>query len=222
MSASAPAPQKGDSTALALVWASVIACALTAGILISSSGSGALQQTLRTLGFGRQSEIEARQQQQALSIAGLERIIQNVSREVGTLNTRVGVSEHKEAMTSEQLARLDGDVSSLRGEMAQTRATHQDMVRLRSTIDANDRNQQKTITALSKRLDRLEQHMSRDLTSSVRAPAQAEAKAAKKREQPPEPDVIQDAMNELMVLHGLPNGVNGPSGHVIDKPNIGQ
>jgi chromosome segregation ATPase len=222
MSASAPAPQKGDSTALALVWAAVIACTLTAGILISSSGSGALQQTLRTLGFGRQSEIEARQQQQALTIAGLERIIQNVGREVGTLNTRVGVSEHKGAIASEQLARLDGDVISLRGEMAQARVMHQEMGRLRSTIDANDRNQQKTIATLSKRLDRLEQQMSRDLTSSVRAPAPADAKAAKKRERPAETDVIQDAMTELMILHGAPNGVEGPSGHMIDKPNIGQ
>ena len=221
MAASAPAPQQGDSTALALVWAAVIACTLTAGILISSSGSGALQQTLRTLGFGRQSEIEARQQHQALTIACLERIIQNVSREVGTLNTRVGVSEHKDAITSERLARIDGDMTGLRGEMAQTRASHQEMMRLRSTIDANDRNQQKTITALGKRLDRLEQ-MSRDLTASIRAPAQPDAKAAKKRERPAEADAIQDAMNELMILHGQPNGVEGPSGHVIDKPNIGQ
>ena len=46
------------------------------------------------------------------------------------------------------------------------------------------------------------------------------AKPAKRREKAAEPDVISDAMSELMVLHGLRTG-DGPSGHVIDKPNLG-
>lgn len=212
---------KRDSTALALVWAAAIACTLTAGILLSASGSGALQQTLRMLGFGRQSAIETRQDQQALALAGLERMILTVSREVGALDTRMGVAEHKETIAAERLTRLDGDVTALRGEVGETRAARADMARLRSTIDANERAQQKTLTALTKRIDRLEQSIGRDLTAATGSVPPPAAKPAKRRERAAEPDPIADAMTELMILHGLPNS-DGPSGHVIDKPSIGQ
>jgi hypothetical protein len=209
-----------DTTALAFVWAGGIACVLTAVALLSSAGTGALQDTLKSLGFGREKAIEVQQRQQAHTIAELERAIRNVGREVGTLNTRMAVTEHKEGLTSEALQRLDGDLTVVRAEVADARTARHEVMRLRSTIDANDRNSQKTITTLTKRLDKLEQQMA---TASIPPASAAAAKAAKRREKPveaPEPDVISDAMNELMVLHGLRGG-DGPSGHVIDKPGAG-
>jgi hypothetical protein len=207
---------KRDTTALALVWAAGIVCSLTAVALLSSAGTGALQDTLKSLGFGREKAIEAQQRQQANTIAELERAIRNVGREVGTLSTRMAVAEHKEGLTSEALQRLDGDMTVVRSEIADARTARHEVMRLRSSIDANDRNSQKTITTLTKRLDKLEQQMA---TSSI-PPAAATAKPAKRREKAAEPDVISDAMTELMVLHGLQT--DGPSGHVIDKPNVGQ
>ena len=212
-----PAPKR-DTTALALVWAAGIACTLTAVALLSSAGTGALQDTLKSLGFGREKALEAQQRQQAITISELERAIRNVGREVGTLNTRMAVTEHKENLTSEALQRLDGDMTVVRSEVADARTARHEVMRLRSSIDANDRTSQKTITTLTKRLDKLEQQ----LTTASIPPAAASAKPAKqRREKVAEPDVISDAMTELMVLHGLPNGVDGPSGHVIDKPSLG-
>jgi DNA mismatch repair ATPase MutL len=208
---------KRDTTALALVWAAGIACTLTAVTLLSSAGTGALQDTLKSLGFGREKAIEAQQRQQANTIAELERAIRNVGREVGALNTRMAVTEHKESLTSEALQRLDGDLNVVRAEVADARTARHEVMRLRSSIDANDRSSQKTITTLTKRLDKLEQQLA---TASIPPAPTAAAKPAKRREKAAEPDVISDAMSELMVLHGLRTG-DGPSGHVIDKPNLG-
>ena len=81
----------------------VLAVAVTVGASLSAAGSGSLQQALRTLGFGRDSEIQAEQRKQAAALAEMERIISRMDNEIGGLTTRVTRAESNE--TEDMLSR---------------------------------------------------------------------------------------------------------------------
>ena len=79
---------KSDITALALMIGMVLAVAVTSGATFSAAGSGALQQGLRALGFGRDTEIQAEQRKHSTALAEIERIIGRMDREIGGLTRR--------------------------------------------------------------------------------------------------------------------------------------
>lgn len=224
----APKPKR-DSTALALMVAMFLAVAVTGGASLSSMGSGAFQDTLRSLGFGRETEIQAEQRKQAAVVAEMERIISRMDNEIGTLTTRVARAESGEAATGERIAKLDGGLASLGSDVQDLRARENtnetwrkpvdhlnsavtgargDIVTLRSSLDAYEQSRRSDVNALTKRLDRLERAIAREVTSSIQNPPQRQPEA------PPQSGSVLD----LFGLRGsaTPEPKSGQSGHVID------
>ena len=74
---------KSDITALALMIGMVLAVAVTSGATFSAAGSGALQQGLRALGFGRDTEIQAEQRKHSTALAESPRASVRTSTIVG-------------------------------------------------------------------------------------------------------------------------------------------
>jgi TolA-binding protein len=227
----APKPKR-DSTALALMVAMVLAVAVTGGASLSSIGSGAFQDTLRTLGFGRETEIQAEQRKQAAVVAEMERIISRMDNEIGTLTTRVARTESAEAATDERLDKIDSGLGSLGSEVKDLRArdtaneswrkpvehlngavtgARGDIVTLRSSLDAYEQSRRGDMNALTKRLDRLERAIAREVTSSItNQPPQRAPEAA--------PLPQSGSVLDLFGLRGstVTEPRSGQSGHMID------
>ena len=217
---------KRDSTALALMVAMIVAVAVTGGASLSAVGSGAFQDVLRTLGFGRESEIAAEQRKQATMVAEMERILSRMDNEIGALTTRVVRTESNEAATGERLAKVDGGLSALGNELKDIRArtevsgetwrkpvdhlnaavtgTRGDIVTLRSSLDAFEQSRRSDVTALTRRLDRLEQAIAREVTSSIQNAPRAPEAARESR-----------GVLDLFGLRGSA-GTEPKAGHVID------
>jgi len=227
----APKPKR-DSTALALMVAMFLAVAVTGGASLSSMGSGAFQDTLRSLGFGRETEIQAEQRKQAAVVAEMERIISRMDNEIGTLTTRVARAESGEAATGERIAKLDGGLASLGSDVQDLRARENtnetwrkpvdhlnsavtgargDIVTLRSSLDAYEQSRRSDMNALTKRLDRLERAIAREVTSSIQNQPQRQPEAP-----PPQSGSVLD-------LFGLRGSATPEpkSGHVIDMSQGG-
>jgi hypothetical protein len=217
---------KSDSTALALLIGMVLAVGVSAAASFSAAGSGALQQTLRTLGFGRETEIQAVQRKQATALAEFERLISRMDNEIGALTTRVTRSESNEAALGERVARLDGGLAALGTDVKELRAQSEaaateawrkpvdhltaavtgarsDIITLRSSIDAYDQLRRNDIGAIMRRIDRLEQAIAaREATASI-------PNSAPRSEEP---------SSGLMGLFGLRGSTPAEprSGHVMD------
>lgn len=186
---------KSDTTAFALMIGMVLAVAVTAGASLSAAGSGTLQQALRTLGFGRDTEIQVEQRKQAAVLAEIERIIGRMDNEIGGLTTRITRAESSETAASDQLARLDGGLAAMGTEVKDLRARSEsgeawrkpvdhlnaavtgartDILTLRSSLDAYEQMRRGDVGALTKRVDRLERAiLARDATSSIPGAAAA-------------------------------------------------
>src|SRR5262245_50722703 len=115
-----PSP-KSDSTAFALMIGMVLAVAVTVGASLSAVGSGALQQALRTMGFGRDTEIQAEQRKQAASLAEMERIINRMDNEIGGLTTRITRAESNETVAKDRFTRLDGELAAVTADIKDLR-----------------------------------------------------------------------------------------------------
>jgi hypothetical protein len=218
-----------DSTALALMVAMVVAVAVSGGASLSAVGSGAFQDVLRTLGFGRESEIQAEQRKQATTVAEMERIISRMDNEIGALVTRVARTESAEAATGERLAKLDGGLEAVGGEVKDLRARSEnvgepwrkpvdhlnaavtgargDIITLRSSLDAYEQSRRSDVTALTRRLDRLERAIAREVTSSIQNPSQPQ--------RAPEPPRESGGVLDLFGLRGS-STAEPKAGHVID------
>jgi TolA-binding protein len=225
----APKPKR-DSTALALMVAMFLAVAVTGGASLSSVGSGAFQDTLRTLGFGRETEIQAEQRKQAALVAEMERLISRMDNEIGTLTTRVARTESAESVTSERLAKVDSGLASLGSDVRDLRARENtnetwrkpvehlntavtgargDIVTLRSSLDASEQSRRSDMNALTKRLDRLERAIAREVTSSIANQPPRQPEAA------PPPPPQSGSVLDLFGLRGS-TATEPRSGHVID------
>jgi hypothetical protein len=223
-----PRPKKSDSTALALMVGMVLAVGITAAASFSAAGSGALQEGLKAVGFGRSAEIQAEQKKQAVALGQLERIISRMDNEIGGLTTRIAGQETDKTAVNDRLARLDGGLASVTTDVKDLRARGEvaggegwrkpvdhlnaavtgargDILQLRSSIDAYEQMRRNDVGALAKRVQRLEQAIiARDTTSSI-------------------PDASQpsrDSEGGLKSLFGL-RGTGAGSGHVIDMNNVG-
>jgi hypothetical protein len=206
--------------------AMVIAVAVTGGASLSSVGSGAFQDVLRNLGFGRESEIAAEQRKQATLVAEMERIITRMDNEIGTLTTRVARTESNDDTISERLAAVDGGLGALGADVKDLRARTEasgepwrkpvdhltsavtgargDIVTLRSSLDAYEQARRSDVTALTRRLDRLEQALAREVTSTIQnAP-------------PRTPETPRESRGVLDLFGLRGSAPDAKSGHVID------
>jgi TolA-binding protein len=216
-----------DSTATALLIGMVLAVGVTAAASFSAAGSGALQETLRTLGFGRDTEIQAEQRKQAAVLADFERIINRMDNEIGGLSSRVARTAANDRAVSERLSHIDSGIAALTGEMQDVRArsgsadgegwhkpiehlntavsgARGDIITLRSSLDAYDQARRNDIGALNRRVERLEKALAApDTTASVPNSAAPAANA-------------QGGSNSLLGLFGLRGTDSERSGRVLD------
>ena len=223
---------KSDSTAYALLIGMVLAVGVTAAASFSAAGSGALQDTLRTLGFGRETEIQAEQRKQATALAEFERIITRMDNEIGGLTNRVARTEASELTVTEQLGRIDSGVAALTGDVQDLRArseaaggeawrkpvdhlnaavsgTRGDIITLRSSLDAYEQMRRNDLGTLNRRIERLEKALAApDTTASVANP-------------PPPPANAETGTGGLLGLFGLRGSAGERSGHVMDMGNGG-
>ena len=187
---------KSDSTALALLVGMVLAVGVSAAASFSAAGSGTLQQGLRALGFGRDTEIQAEQRKQSAILAEYERIITRMDNEIGGLTNRVARTESNELAVNEQLGRLDGGVAALNGDVQDLRArsseaaggdawrkpvdhlntavsgTRGDIITLRSSLDAYEQQRRNDLGAINRRIERIEKALAGpDTTAAVTTPA---------------------------------------------------
>src|SRR2546423_1789898 len=97
-------PQKRDGAALALFGAMAIAGTVSLGAIVGSLGSGAMQSALRTMGFGRDTAIQAEQRRQAASIAELDAMLRDLNGTLGALKTSAA---QREEANGARLAAVD-------------------------------------------------------------------------------------------------------------------
>src|SRR5450631_3088189 len=90
---------KHDPVAFTFLLAMGLAAAVVTGASLSGVASGALQDVLRTAGFGQDSEIKAEQRRQALALSKIETSFGLVRGEFAMLNARIADTEkpHQEA-----------------------------------------------------------------------------------------------------------------------------
>jgi TolA-binding protein len=172
-----PKPRR-DTTGSALLIAMGLAVAVTAGAGLSATGSGALQDTLRFAGFGRESAIELELQRQGNTVAELQHTISSMRSEVSAVNSWLDARNQTDVQ--ERLSKLDGDLGSLKTEVLAMRSetgedaatlskTRADVGTLRSSLDGRDDSERKVLASITKRLNRLEVAVSTgDITGSVR------------------------------------------------------
>jgi hypothetical protein len=169
---------KHDTTALALLGAMFIVLAIVGGASLSAAGSGALQKVVSVVGFGNTTAIEAEQHRQAAVLATLEPIIQSVSADVSTVNKRLNGANA--ATINDRFSAIDADISALVAEIKSLRQTRDSyawlepisnvdssVLALRSSLDEHQAVYRKDMGVINKRLDKLEQVLSRDLTASI-------------------------------------------------------
>jgi hypothetical protein len=183
-----------STTALALFGTIFLALAAVGGASLTASGSSALQGIVQGMGFGRTSGIEAEQHRQAAAIAELKRFVHIVSADVGAIGTRLTHANHQDMAVNDRFALVDAEIAAVMAEVRSLRAgrsepgtepwrapvdqldvaliaTHGALGDLRTSLDEHDQTYRKDIGAITGRLDRLEQMVTRDLTASIRPAA---------------------------------------------------
>jgi hypothetical protein len=149
----APLP-KNDPLAFTFLIAVALAAAVVTGASLSGVASGAVQDLLRTAGFGQNSEIRAEQRRQALALEKLEMSFSLARADVALLNARVDDAEkpHQEAANSVP-SRIDDEI---------------DLGALRTSLDEHAERNRHAFNAVNKRIDWLEKLVySQDATGSV-------------------------------------------------------
>jgi hypothetical protein len=182
----APAASKRDTTALALLGAMFLTLALIGSASLSAVGPSVYQHIAETFGIGRSSAIEAEQRRQAAALEGLTEMLTTVSADVEALGARIKIAENEQTAAGDRFALVDTDIAGLASEvralrMARIEATdpaeraqaaigsaHSDILALRSSLDDQNQSYRKDIGTVNKRLDRLEQMVSREATGSIR------------------------------------------------------
>ena len=185
--ASAAPASKRDTTALVLLGAMFIALAMIGSASLSAVGPSAFQDIVNAIGFGRSSAIEAEQRRQAAVLEALSDMVHTVSTDVGTLATRVKFADQNDVTVSDRFSLIDADIAALVAEIRSLRtggsetsepgtvvrvdnglkAAQTDILELRSSFDGHEQIYRKDMASVTKRIDRLEQLVNRDFTSSI-------------------------------------------------------
>jgi hypothetical protein len=152
-----PAPRpKHDPVAFTLLVAMALAAAIVTGASLSGVASGAVQDMLRTAGFGQDSEIKAEQRRQALALAKIETSFGLVRGEVAMLNARIADAERPQQDAAKDAPPPGHGDSGI------------DLAALRTSLDEHAERNRHQFSAVNKRIDWLEQLVySPDVTGSV-------------------------------------------------------
>jgi hypothetical protein len=164
----APPPRK-DPVAFAFLIAMSLAAAVVGGAALSGVASGAVQDLLRTAGFGQDSETRAEQRRQALALARVQDSVGLMRGEVALLNIRM---EDVEKPHQDIMRAAAGEAAKPAPGEADTSV---DVAALRTSLDEHVERNRHEFNAVNKRIDWLEQLVySQDVTGSVQ-PAASQA-----------------------------------------------
>ena len=149
-----PAPlPKHDPLAFTFLIAMALAAAVVSGASLSGVASGAVQDLLRTAGFGRDSEIRAEQRRQALALEKIEMSFSVVRADVALLNARVDDAEKPRPKAANAApSHFDGEF---------------DLEALRTSLDEHTERNRNEFSAVNKRIDWIEKLVYQDATGSV-------------------------------------------------------
>jgi len=202
---------KHDPIAFTFLVAMALAAAVVTGASLSGVASGAVQDLLRTAGFGQDSEIRAEQRRQALALTKIETSFGLVRGEIAMLNARIADAEkpHLEAATE---APAPGPVE-----------TSIDLAALRTSLDEHAERNRNEFSAVNKRIDWLEKLVySPEATGSVAQVAPAAPPASGRRhgaQSVPEWFVLH-AEKGVAVIAGKTGTIDVTPGFVV--PDLGR
>jgi hypothetical protein len=133
--------RKNDPLAFTFLIAMALATAVVTGASLSGIATDAVQDLLRTAGFGQDSEIKAEQHRQALALEKIELSVGRMRADIALLNAQVDDTEepHQEAANS---------VPSIDSEF--------DLGALRTSLDEQSERSRNEFSAINKRIDWLE------------------------------------------------------------------
>jgi hypothetical protein len=115
---------RGDSAALALLGAMLLALAIIMGVSMTGVASGAFQGVVRTAAgvLGLDAEFSTEQRRHAEAIAGIEQRVDDVMAEVGGLASRASLARYHDAAVSDRFATIETDIAALAAEIRALRA----------------------------------------------------------------------------------------------------
>ncbi len=146
-----------DPWASAFLLAMALAAAVVAGASLSGVASGAVQELLRSVGIGRDSEIMAEQRRQAVALEKIELSIGRAHADIALLNARVDDAEKPRQDVVQLAPSIDNEF---------------DLGALRTSLDEQAERTRNEFSAVNKRIDWLEKLVySQDATGSVPPPA---------------------------------------------------
>jgi hypothetical protein len=140
-----------------------LAAAVLAGASISGVASGAVQNLLRTAGFGRSNEMMAEQRRQALALETIELSVSRTRADVALLNARV---DEAETVRQETVNAAPGRAEPANQPPANQPAGNRrqgsrefDLGALRSSFDEQTEYSRNEFRAINKRIDGLEKRV---------------------------------------------------------------
>jgi hypothetical protein len=217
----APFP-KHDPVAFAFLLAMVLAAAVVTGASLSGVASGAVQDMLRTAGFGQESEIKAEQRRQALALAKLENSFGLVRGEVAILGARVGDAEKPRREAVNQAARetpKEASTEPTKPPSGQA-ARGIEVAALRTSIEEHAERNRNEFSAVNKRIDWLEKLVySQDATGSVQ-PAAPTAPGRRRSAQATPGWFVLHAEQGVAVIAGKGGTIDVTPGFVV--PDLGR
>jgi hypothetical protein len=165
-----------DTLAFAVLIAMIILAAALFGVGVSGIATGRVQTLLR--GFGANPELRTEVARQRHDIADVSASLDRMIGEASSLDARNAELMHRDAVQSEQLAKLEEEMAMLKAkfrallpedplESLTTGGT--DLLTLRSTLDLQAESNRNEFDTIHRRIDRLESIVSPpDATGSVR------------------------------------------------------
>jgi hypothetical protein len=207
-----------DSVAFAFLIAMALAAAVATGASLSGVASGAVQDVLRTAGFGRDSEIKAEQRRQALALAKLENTFGLVRGKVALLTSRIDDTDRSRREAAQEA--LHQASKPAPGEVA----ADIDIAALRTSLDEHAERNRNEFSAINKRIDWLEKLVySQDATGSVQpaapAPSGRQRRGAQSTQSTPGWFVLH-AEQGVAVIAGKGGTVDVTPGFVV--PELGR
>jgi hypothetical protein len=202
---------KQDPVAFAFLIAISLAAAVATGSALSGVASGAMQDLLRTAGFGRDTAIEAEQHQQAAVLARLENSLGLVRNKVAQLATRADETDtQRRASSPPQSAAGEPDARVDDLELG--------LATLRTSLVGQDERNRDTFAAVNKRIDWLETLVySQETTGSVSGATQVAPGAAHRRGRQGSGWYVLHAQEGVAVISGKGGTIDVTPGFVIPQ-----
>jgi hypothetical protein len=204
-------PAKQDPVAFAFLIAISLAAAVATGSALSGVASGAVQDLLRTAGFGRDTAIEAEQHRQAAVLARLENSLGLTRNKVAQLATRADEADvQRRASSPPPVAAGETD--------SRTDDLEIGLASLRTSLVEHEERNRDAFAAVNKRIDWLETLVySQDATGSVPGAAPGAPGATRRGARKTSGWYVLHAQEGVAVISGKGGTIDVTPGFVIPQ-----